>query len=390
MRAVVNAHNGGGASERLIAKRVVFAKKEKNGRRLMITRMFVLVLFVAALTGFAIPGRARFLPDNIEGISNCGSTVCIQDASGTIVSNPCAVTDAMGNFVLMGGTFPNKGDLLVYNVDCPGNGLIVRLGPNGTGTGGSWLNVSCKACVPQPSGMVDWWPFDETSGTTANDITGNSNNFGIYKGSPLPAPQVGQLVANSLCFNPGGPPSAGYVEVPDHPEINFPGDCAFDSGAPFTIDLWARTKASGLQVILDKRTAVPIQGYHMFIFNGRLGFQMASGGLFTNYIVPLTTPLINDGQWHFVAVTVARCRPSQGTLYVDGNPPFKFTPRVGSMVNTANLQIGRRDPAPGLGGAIYFNGCMDELEFYDRALSQAELRAIFAAGPFGKCKRPAC
>jgi hypothetical protein len=76
------------------------------------------------------------------------------------------------------------------------------------------------------------------------------------------------------------------------------------------------------------------------------------------------------------------------TLYVDGNTPAKFNPVVGNIVNTANLQIGRWEPAPGLGGALYFNGCMDGLEFYDGALSQAELTGIFLAGPFGKCKVP--
>jgi hypothetical protein len=353
----------------------------------MITRMFVLALLVAALTGFAAPGGAKFLtgPPDIFGISNPGSTVCAKDPStGQIISNPCAVADSTGHFDLSGTSIPRVTVLMICNLDCPQDGMILDRSANGDFAGGDWLNVSCKACVPQPSGMVDWWPFDETSGTTANDIAG-FNNAGTYKGSPLPAPLLGQHVANSLCFNPGSS-GAGYVEVPNHPEVNFPGDCVLDVAAPFTIDLWLKTKASGVQVILDKRTAVPsIQGYHMFIFNGLFGFQMASGGHFTNYIMP--SAVINNGLWHFVAVTVTRCRGGKVTLYVDNDPPSKFNPVVGSIVNTANLQIGRRDP--GLGGFGYFSGCVDELEFYDRALSQAELTGIFNAGPFGKCK-PGC
>lgn len=35
---------------------------------------------------------------------------------------------------------------------------------------------------------------------------------------------------------------------------------------------------------------------------------------------------------------------------------------------------------------LYFNGEMDELSFYHRALTAAEIRAIFRAGTAGKCK----
>lgn len=38
------------------------------------------------------------------------------------------------------------------------------------------------------------------------------------------------------------------------------------------------------------------------------------------------------------------------------------------------------------GGGFGFNGLIDELEFFDRALSAAEIQAIFDAGDLGKCK----
>jgi hypothetical protein len=30
------------------------------------------------------------------------------------------------------------------------------------------------ACVPAPQGIIAWWPFDEMSGTVANDIVGTN------------------------------------------------------------------------------------------------------------------------------------------------------------------------------------------------------------------------
>jgi hypothetical protein len=35
---------------------------------------------------------------------------------------------------------------------------------------------------------------------------------------------------------------------------------------------------------------------------------------------------------------------------------------------------------------IYFEGEMDELSFYRRALTAAEILAIYRAGPAGKCR----
>jgi hypothetical protein len=34
--------------------------------------------------------------------------------------------------------------------------------------------ASAQACLAPPTGIVAWWPFDETSGTTAADIAGNN------------------------------------------------------------------------------------------------------------------------------------------------------------------------------------------------------------------------
>jgi hypothetical protein len=347
----------------------------------MITRFFVLFVLLAGLSGFAPPGRARFCPPGVVGVSNPGSTVCAKDANGNVVSNPCAVADISGDFTLSGCTIPASGDLLVYNDACPEKGLTVQMGGNASRIGGSWLNVVCTACVAPPSNMVAWWPFDETTtfGTSAQDIVGGNN--GIYQGNEGPEPLQGMFVKNSLCFNQGPPSNVGWVEVPNAPAINF-GVCV-----PFTIDLWVKTKSTAVEVILDKRTQDilgNIKGYHLFIFHGLFGFQYATDRFgFRNYVSP--GPAINDGKWHLVAVTVGPCSNPVVTLYVDNKAPAKFLAQLDSIVNTANLQIGRRDPA--LGGDGYFVGCMDELEFYNRDLSQFEIVGqLFHVMQFGKCK----
>lgn len=247
--------------------------------------------------------------------------------------------------------------------------------------------IDCP-CVPPPADLVDWWPFDEPVGSTiANDIAGNVNNLGVHVNAPTIIPGK---VQNAVCFNGDNQ----YIQVRDHPEINFLGDCANDVAESFTIDAWIRQDANaqqGVHTFVDKRdNPNSPKGYSFYVVNGRLGFQLGNGvgnpicnsigSACFNYVEPNAS--ITPGVWHFVAVTVERCR-GMGTLYVDGVQVLTFTPLGGDYNNPADLYVGTRSPAF---GGVGFAGCIDELEIFKRALSQAELQSIYNAGSSGKCK----
>jgi hypothetical protein len=264
---------------------------------------------------------------------------------------------------------------------CPATrGTIVK-------TLGVTQNYSPNQCVTPPLGIVNWWTFDEPSGATAQDIRGFANNVGTHVNGPTP---VAGMVGGALSFDGVN----DYVEVNNHPEINFLGSCSGPTpfAEPMTIDLWVRTNiapgtgpSSGLMTILDKRVKLPgdvYHGYHLILFNGRLGFQIE--GL--NYVAPSSGPNYIDvanNQWHFVAVSLRMCSGGGGFLYVDGNTVLSIPPAPG-FDNTAKLYFGSRDPA--IDGPNFFTGALDEMEMFKRALSTDELRVIFEAGSAGKCK----
>jgi len=243
-------------------------------------------------------------------------------------------------------------------------------------------NCNPGQCLIPPAGLVNWWTFDETTGTMAQDIRGSVNNAGVHINGPTPVPGV---VAGGLSFDGVN----DYVEVADNPELNF-GTCILDVAEPLTIDLWVKTNLagnqlgpnSGLRTILDKRVN-PSQpnGYSLFIYGGRLGFQMNG----VNYLAPAAgSNYINiaDNQWHFIAVSLPMCRGfGSGFLYVDGQTVLSL-PRGPGFLNTAKLNIGRRDPAF---FANHFAGVLDELEIFKNALSANDLSTIFGAGSHGKC-----
>ena len=324
------------------------------------------------------------LPTGFNGQQNAGMV--------TIVGAGTTIKPGTGNALMFTMTVRAGECCAVSNTatatatTMPGNATCERT-VTATGTDDLIVTGQNCPCVPAPSGLVDWWTFDETSGAVANDIRGAVNNSGTYgTGSAVPVPTPG-VVKGALSFDGGD-----FVEVgaPTDSEINFTGSCTTlpPLAESFTIDLWLKsTASSGVVTVLDKRAVVNnlAVGYSLFLFNGRVGFQMNAVN-FTS----TATPIVADGNWHFIAVSVSRCGPpAGGKIYIDGKFEYAFSlggAALDSLGNNGKLWIGRRDPNTQFGGPNFFTGVLDELEFFKRALSEEELDAIYSAGSGGKCK----
>lgn len=243
----------------------------------------------------------------------------------------------------------------------------------------SWFST-CAAgltvivdCLTPPPNMVAWYSFDQ-SGASQQDLTSHKNTATAYGSYTTVAGEV----SNAMHFDG----TSAYVQAVDQPQLDM-------GTGDFSIDAWVKIASSaddsGIVVLMDKRQSSPIQGYHLFIYNGRLGVQLASGGNSTNYLSTTTFPA--NGAWHLVAVTVHRAT-NGGTLYVDGAPVGTFDPSAynGLSLNSGGtpLMIGVREAS--LYGGGYFKGAMDELQIFNRALSPAEVLSLYQAGSYGECK----
>jgi hypothetical protein len=175
------------------------------------------------------------------------------------------------------------------------------------------------------------------------------------------------------------------VEVRDAGNLNL--GAAASAGADLSIDAWIATSSTARVLpIVDKRSGASgsqATGYTLFLFEGRLAFQLGDGTFF-NYISPSSLPDLWDGTWHHVAVTVDRTSATGGSLYVDGAVVLTFDPtnRPGSLENRESLFIGRHAGTP----STSFIGLVDEVEIFNRALTAGEVLSIFTAGAAGKCK----
>lgn len=250
-----------------------------------------------------------------------------------------------------------------------------------------WFQEPCDTCVMVPPGLVAWWPMDDQWGDlSAIDISGG-NHHGVPKpngflglgSGPDPVPGV---VGDALNFKTV--PVIAYLEVADHPDLNFP-------NGSFTIDAWINTVNMGTQSgpIVNKLSNLNGTGYYFYVSGTTSSSKVALviGTGTPNSTVVLQGPSVVTGSWTFVAVTVTT---SQATFYVKDMNTGVFqqtTVPINTTVapyNTLPLRIGNNPLDP------HWNITIDELEIFNRELDYSEIFSICNAGSFGKCKPENC
>jgi len=228
---------------------------------------------------------------------------------------------------------------------CPGTPAGVTVDANG-------CPVSCAA---PPAGMVGWWPGDGS----ANDIKG-SNHGALQNGATFGTGKVGQAFS--------------FDGVDDY------ASAPFTQTGPFTVDLWAKANV-GCQSEFRSLLASAYPGNFpentfQIDFDGAGNYRFRATGASTLHLT-IGPASVN---FQHIAVTYDG---SVVRTYRNGQLTNSGT-WTGAALTFTTLRIGmnRGDGAP-------FNGLVDEVEVFNRALSQSEIQAIAKAGSAGKCKNRA-
>jgi hypothetical protein len=225
-------------------------------------------------------------------------------------------------------------------------------------------------CVQPPSGMVAWYWMD-----------GNANDFAALGGPNNPS------ATNAISFVAGKHGqgvtfgSGGYIDIP-HSSAMAP--------QRFTIDAWVKPQGPGPNndfwgsVIVQKGLPIPTGHSNVSVSlwwsASQQKFIFGFGDNTTDRIDSTST--FPAGQWYHVAATYDG---STFKLYVNGVLEGTMA-RTKVIVYDASIPwtIGSTAaPFRTLGAPRTFNGVIDEVEIFNRALSQAEIQAIYKPG---KCK----
>ncbi|MEK7774566.1 MAG: LamG-like jellyroll fold domain-containing protein [Candidatus Zixiibacteriota bacterium] len=205
------------------------------------------------------------------------------------------------------------------------------------------------------SGVIGWWPFDETSGTTASDASDNGRN-GTLTNMSAPSCWVTGHADSALLFDG----SNDYVQVAY--------ESAFDLSTAYTLTGWFRMASADkadYRTILCKQTNSTSRNWWLCLrADGSLYWRLSSGGI--SYTVTSVGDYA-DNAWHsFAAVK----QGSSMKLYADGN-------LIGSAVGAPNADTQAQPVIIGSeNGANCFKGRLDDIRIYSKGLNASEISAM--------------
>jgi len=207
---------------------------------------------------------------------------------------------------------------------------------------------------PLPPGLAAGWSFNEASGTSATDSSGNNNAATLVNGVLRTTGNYG----GGLTFDGVN----DYLTVPNSPSLDI-------SGTGLTLSMWINPQAlsGGDSVVLGKFwNATMTSPYYQY------GLELA-GGTVPVFYVGTTSGVLSASmgsalvlnQWSYLAVVFDG---SQVKFYLNG-----------ALVTTASLPatITARSNPFRLGAdnntQQFFKGSLDEVRIYNRALTAQEI-----------------
>ena len=232
-------------------------------------------------------------------------------------------------------------------------------------------NLSKQLTGSEP-GLAALWNFEDG---TARDVTPNGHD-GVLAGpaqiveADRPAPDSASLGKETVLQLDG---ATGYAEMP----------ALALNGNTLTVTAWVRSDATqrGRAHILSARAAAEqigtdTFGLHVDASGTDLRYTWLDSKETYDWKSGLTPPV---GEWFFVALVVT---PAEATLYLNAGDGLKSATHVmehGVLPMAGSLLIGHDKAASQ--GTRYWNGAIDDVRIWKKALSPEEIQASMNTAP---------
>lgn len=213
----------------------------------------------------------------------------------------------------------------------------------------SVIQVTPSQVLPSSvSGVIGWWPAD----VGAIDVAKGHN--GTLKGGAVNGPG---LINQAFVLNG----SSAYIDVPDATSLNVRSN-------DFTFALWVNFKNTGGEQVLAEKWDESTRSGWSFLKMPDNSLRFALGDGATNEVdvdsAPLSIPPTN---WIHYAI---RRQGGQCAIFTNGVQVASGTNSF-DLNCTNSLKFGSRE-----GTSFFLNGSIDEVTFFSRALSLAELMKV--------------
>lgn len=292
---------------------------------------------------------------HVRSLDGPQMTLTVEAENGTVARLPSSESYPQGTMVTLSAVADNGHLFSHWTGDLTGSENPATLLMDAEKTVQA-VFVPSPPYILHPLDLLAYWPFDESGGSTAEDISGN-HHHGTLVNSPVW--QQG-LHGNALRFN--GTNSHVNLHNLDIP------------GGALTLAAWVRAESFPTQQnrILSKATGTAESDYLWMLSTINAAnnprFRLRTGGSTATLI---GSGSLTAGIWHHVAATYDGAHMR---LYLDGE-------LVGSLAKTGLLDQAPSVPAwiggqPPTATQHPWHGLIDDVRIYTQALTQEEILHI--------------
>lgn len=274
-----------------------------------------------------------------------------------------------------GGTYAQIGTAAVnatsYNDNTCGTGTNYYYRVRAyNGSGDSAYSNEANATTTEVADRKGHWKLDEGSGTTTADASGSGNTGTLGTSPANPAWGTGKL-GSALNFD-------GADDV-----VNAGSGTSLDNLTAVTVAAWIKADTLGEggkgRIVVKGASVGPTAGWHLHV-NTSNSLEFRVDYSTTDLSRVSADSVFGIGAWKHVVVTwTGSATATNIRFYVDGVETGYGTTTNGvgtrAIDGTSNLYIGNES-----GGTRTFDGHLDDVRVYSRALTAAEVTALYRAG----------
>lgn len=207
------------------------------------------------------------------------------------------------------------------------------------------------------NGLIAWWRLNGDATTAVGDANGTAINT---------VPTTGQNgeEGGALSFNG----VSSYINIPHQSSLNL--------GNPMSISAWVRpTNISSRHAIFSTRSNNSTDSWQIDVGIGSGGAGRVGVSKQGVWIWDSVNGTITQNDWHHI-VYVRSSASTSGTMYVNGSAVSASQTSTTTIANNSDpKRIGQ-----GTSGTQYFQGALDDIRLYNRAISVFEITSLYNEG----------